>query len=184
MVILLIATSAVVLVCSIPLVVRVFVNQLTRPEVVQDLAKNPDLLAIRIASVNPILDPWVYILLHKSVLTKLLEKIKWLFCKLRLRTPPPSTQSLSFLQRHSSALSSRAPSVLFRQAEANEALSLSHAPGQGQPFLTEVGGGGDPQAGQAAEGTAQSLDVGGKAPSALQVTFTDETGGRLPERCI
>lgn len=34
------------------------------------------------ASVNPILDPWVYILLRKTVVLKLMEKIKWLFCKM------------------------------------------------------------------------------------------------------
>lgn len=34
------------------------------------------------ASVNPILDPWVYILLRKTVVLKLMEKIKFLFCKM------------------------------------------------------------------------------------------------------
>ncbi|XP_035291633.1 prostaglandin E2 receptor EP4 subtype-like [Anguilla anguilla] len=87
MVILLIATSAVVLVCSIPLVVQVFVNQLYRTPVEERIDKNPDLQAIRIASVNPILDPWVYILLRKAVLLKLLEKIKCVFCKIGGRTP-------------------------------------------------------------------------------------------------
>lgn len=41
-----------------------------------------DLQAIRMASVNPILDPWVYILLRKTVVLKLMEKIKCLFCKM------------------------------------------------------------------------------------------------------
>ncbi|CAL1567770.1 unnamed protein product [Knipowitschia caucasica] len=77
MVILLIATSAVVLICSIPLLLRIFVNQIHQKE-------NPpfDLLAVRIASINPILDPWVYILLRKTVVLKLMEKIKCLFCKM------------------------------------------------------------------------------------------------------
>lgn len=43
---------------------------------------NKDLLAIRMASVNPILDPWLYILLRKTVVLKLMEKIKCLFCKM------------------------------------------------------------------------------------------------------
>ncbi|KAJ7988349.1 hypothetical protein DPEC_G00322640 [Dallia pectoralis] len=83
MVILLIATSAVVLVCSIPLVLRVFVNQLSTvgfDASSTPLEQNPDLQAIRIASVNPILDPWIYILLRKTVLLKLVQKIKCLFC--------------------------------------------------------------------------------------------------------
>nr|AIZ08019.1 prostaglandin E2 receptor EP4a [Salmo salar] len=85
MVILLIATSVVVLICSIPLVLRIFVNQLSRVEFdarSTPIEKNPDLHAIRIASVNPILDPWIYILLRKTVLLKLVEKIKYLFCRL------------------------------------------------------------------------------------------------------
>ncbi|KAJ8285448.1 hypothetical protein GJAV_G00026890 [Gymnothorax javanicus] len=83
MVILLIATSVVVLICSIPLVVQVFVNQLYRKPVEQQIDKNPDLKAIRIASANPILDPWIYILLRKAVFLKLLQKIKCLFCNIR-----------------------------------------------------------------------------------------------------
>uniref|UniRef100_A0A668AAB7 Prostaglandin E2 receptor EP4 subtype n=1 Tax=Myripristis murdjan TaxID=586833 RepID=A0A668AAB7_9TELE len=82
MVILLIATSAVVLICSIPLVLRIFVNQLYRNQIDDAKQRNPDLLAIRMASVNPILDPWIYILLRKTVVLKLMEKIKCLFCKM------------------------------------------------------------------------------------------------------
>lgn len=44
--------------------------------------KNPDLLAIRFASTNPILDPWIYILLQKAVLIKLTKNINYLFCKI------------------------------------------------------------------------------------------------------
>ncbi|XP_068560249.1 prostaglandin E receptor 4 (subtype EP4) a [Cebidichthys violaceus] len=82
MVILLIGTSAVVLICSIPLVAQVFLNQLYKTPVELRLDKNPDLRAIRFASFNPILDPWIYILLRKAVLLKLIEKIKCLFCKM------------------------------------------------------------------------------------------------------
>ncbi|KAJ8374730.1 hypothetical protein SKAU_G00053100 [Synaphobranchus kaupii] len=52
MMLLLIVTSLVVLVCSTPLVVRIFVNQTW---LVYDW--DADLQAIRFASVNPILDP-------------------------------------------------------------------------------------------------------------------------------
>lgn len=85
MVILLIGTSAVVLICSIPLVAQVFLNQLYKTPVELRLDKNPDLRAIRFASFNPILDPWIYILLRKAVLLKLIEKIKCLFCKIEAR---------------------------------------------------------------------------------------------------
>ncbi|XP_023133448.1 prostaglandin E receptor 4 (subtype EP4) a [Amphiprion ocellaris] len=82
MVILLIGTSAVILICSIPLVAQVFLNQLYKTPVELRLDKNPDLRAIRFASFNPILDPWIYILLRKAVLLKLIDKIKCLFCKM------------------------------------------------------------------------------------------------------
>lgn len=58
---------------------RIFVNQLHRNG---GLESHRDLLAIRMASVNPILDPWIYILLRKTVVLKLMEKIKCLFCKM------------------------------------------------------------------------------------------------------
>nr|XP_055058587.1 prostaglandin E2 receptor EP4 subtype-like isoform X1 [Misgurnus anguillicaudatus] len=70
---LLILMTIVFLICSIPLVVRIFVNQLYDPSMISS-GGNPDyrsdLLAIRFASFNPILDPWVYILCRKNLLTK------------------------------------------------------------------------------------------------------------------
>ncbi|XP_061093737.1 prostaglandin E2 receptor EP4 subtype-like [Conger conger] len=71
MMLLLIVTSLVVLVCSTPLVVRIFVNQRW---LVNDW--DADLQAIRFASVNPILDPWVYILLRRTVFHKVLSLSK------------------------------------------------------------------------------------------------------------
>lgn len=64
---------------------QVFLNQLYKTPVELRLDKNPDLRAIRFASFNPILDPWIYILLRKAVLLKLIEKIKCLFCKIGAR---------------------------------------------------------------------------------------------------
>ncbi|KAK1896729.1 Prostaglandin E2 receptor EP4 subtype [Dissostichus eleginoides] len=64
----LVMTSAVVLACSAPLVVRVFANCfILKDDPIADLA------AIRIAAVNPILDPWIYILLRRSLFRKLLK---------------------------------------------------------------------------------------------------------------
>ncbi|KAM3865596.1 prostaglandin E receptor 4 (subtype EP4) c [Diretmus argenteus] len=76
---LLIFMTIVVLVCSIPLVVRIFVNQLYDPSYITAGGKpdyRSDLLAIRFASFNPILDPWVYILCRKNLLVKGCEKLK------------------------------------------------------------------------------------------------------------
>ncbi|KAL6104325.1 uncharacterized protein ACO6RY_14079 [Pungitius sinensis] len=76
---LLILMTIVFLVCSIPLVVRIFVNQLYDPAYISAGGKpdyRSDMLAIRFASFNPILDPWVYILCRKNLLLKGCEKLK------------------------------------------------------------------------------------------------------------
>ena len=70
---------------SLPSQAQVFLNQLYKTPVELILEKNPDLRAIRFASFNPILDPWIYILLRKAVLLKLIEKMKCLFCKIGAR---------------------------------------------------------------------------------------------------
>ncbi|KAK2901173.1 hypothetical protein QQF64_014711 [Cirrhinus molitorella] len=76
---LLIFMTIVFLICSIPLVVRIFINQLYDPAYISS-GRSPDyrsdLLAIRFASFNPILDPWVYILCRKNLLTKGCTRIK------------------------------------------------------------------------------------------------------------
>ncbi|KAI1900281.1 hypothetical protein AGOR_G00048370 [Albula goreensis] len=145
MVILLIATSAVILICSIPLVVQVFVNQLYRTPVEERIERNPDLKAIRIASVNPILDPWIYILLRKTVLLKLVEKIKCLFCKIGGRTVQRSDNfHFANSQQCSSVASNDSPYITsweLREVttssqtylylpEKKEGLTEGHNPGQ------------------------------------------------------
>uniref|UniRef100_A0A8C2H4M3 Prostaglandin E receptor 4 (subtype EP4) c n=1 Tax=Cyprinus carpio TaxID=7962 RepID=A0A8C2H4M3_CYPCA len=76
---LLIFMTIVFLICSIPLVVRIFVNQLYDPSYISS-GRSPDyrsdLLAIRFASFNPILDPWVYILCRKNLFTKGCMRLK------------------------------------------------------------------------------------------------------------
>lgn len=72
------------------------------------MEKNPDLRAIRFASFNPILDPWIYILLRKAVLLKLIEKIKCLFCKMGSRGPQtPGNFHCMDAQQLSSVISKR-----------------------------------------------------------------------------
>ncbi|XP_076615097.1 prostaglandin E receptor 4 (subtype EP4) b [Chaetodon auriga] len=207
MVILLIATSAVVLICSIPLVWRIFVNQLYRNQTEGPLAFNEDLLAIRMASVNPILDPWIYILLRKTVVLKLMEKIKCLFCKMGGRGRRNGGQFRCADGRLSSSIVSRdCPSLVSR--ELQEMVSSSQTflyPSEGNPrrssqtgaqcgssppaaqTLTEVEG---PQRGlsqtdledTAPGGPLKDLPVCPKDP-ALHVTFTDETAN-IQEKCI
>ncbi|XP_034534131.1 prostaglandin E2 receptor EP4 subtype-like [Notolabrus celidotus] len=68
MIAVLVTTSAVVLTCSAPLVIRVFANCFMPND-----DHKADLAAIRIAAVNPILDPWIYILLRRSLFQRLLS---------------------------------------------------------------------------------------------------------------
>ncbi|XP_072524826.1 prostaglandin E receptor 4 (subtype EP4) c [Salminus brasiliensis] len=75
----LIIMTVVFLICSIPLVVRIFVNQIYGPTEIAAGMKpdyRSDLLAIRFASFNPILDPWVYILCRRNLFTKICEWLK------------------------------------------------------------------------------------------------------------
>lgn len=65
--------------CASSWQVRIFVNQLYGPTYISAGGKpdyRSDLLAIRFASFNPILDPWVYILCRKNLLLKGCEKLK------------------------------------------------------------------------------------------------------------
>ncbi|MGH0164032.1 UNVERIFIED_CONTAM: hypothetical protein FKN15_046411 [Acipenser sinensis] len=76
---LLIFMTIVFLICSIPLVVQIFMNQLYGPANILAGGKpdyRSDLIAIRFASFNPILDPWVYILCRKNLLIKGCERVK------------------------------------------------------------------------------------------------------------
>lgn len=123
MVILLIATSATVLICSIPLVLRIFVNQLYRAKVDVPIAENPDLQAIRMASVNPILDPWIYILLRKTVVLKLVEKIKCLFCRMGSRRRDQARGHCVDGRCSSSIVSRDCPSLV--TPEVKEVISTS-----------------------------------------------------------
>ncbi|KAM7392596.1 hypothetical protein PAMA_007622 [Pampus argenteus] len=212
MVILLIATSAVVLICSIPLVLRIFVNQLYRNQKEEEsFGLDKDLLAIRMASVNPILDPWIYILLRKTVVLKLMEKIKCLFCKMGGRGRGSGRQFRCADSHFSSSIMSRdSPTLVSR--ELREMVSTSQTflyPSEGHnmrlgSFQAGVQGGSVPPASQTlqvpreAEGPPRGLpqtDLEDAAPGrtlkelpvcsnpALHVTFTDETAN-IQEKCI
>ncbi|KAL4617552.1 prostaglandin E2 receptor EP4 subtype [Arapaima gigas] len=137
MVILLIATSVVVLICSIPLVVRVFVNQLYSFSTKNATSEIPDLQAIRFASVNPILDPWIYILLRKTVVLKLVEKIKCLFCRIggQRQHRPGDLQCVDGL-RTSSVISRDSPILTsrgFREVTSTSQTFL-YLPDSGEGF--------------------------------------------------
>nr|XP_027792005.1 prostaglandin E2 receptor EP4 subtype [Marmota flaviventris] len=189
MVILLIATSLVVLICSIPLVVRVFINQLYQPSVVREISKNPDLQAIRIASVNPILDPWIYILLRKTVLSKAIEKIKCLFCRIGGSRRDRSRQHCSESRRTSSAMSSHSRSFISRELKEISSTSqtllylpdLSESGLAGRNLLPGVPGMGLAQTDTTSLRTlriSETSDSSQGQDSSESVLLVDEVGGR------
>ncbi|XP_053195694.1 prostaglandin E2 receptor EP4 subtype-like [Scomber japonicus] len=210
MVILLIATSAVVLICSIPLVLRIFVNQLFRNQKEEPLGLNKDLLAIRMASVNPILDPWIYILLRKTVVLKLMEKIKFLFCKMGGRGGRRGGQfhctdghlSSSFVSRDSPSLVSRELREMVSSSQVFLYPSEGHS-GRLGSFQSGAQASSSPKAytlqgSQEVERPQRGLsqtDLEDTTPGrplkelpvcsnpALHVTFTDETAN-MQEKCI
>lgn len=61
-------------------------NQLYDPAFISAGGKpdyRSDLVAIRFASFNPILDPWVYILCRKNLLLKGCERLKWTVARVK-----------------------------------------------------------------------------------------------------
>ncbi|KAM4745370.1 prostaglandin E receptor 4 (subtype EP4) a [Anableps anableps] len=169
MVILLIGTSVLVLICSIPLVAQVFLNQLYKTPVELHLDKNPDLRAIRFASFNPILDPWIYILLRKAVFLKLIEKIKCLFCKMGVRRRQQRQGNFPCTDAHqlSSIISSRdSPSLVshdLRDVRSNSQTFLY------MPEETEIDSGSRPK----------ETKLCGSQPSSVrnsQASFSSEKG--------
>ena len=103
---------------------QVFLNQLYKTPVELRLEINPDLRAIRFASFNPILDPWIYILLRKAVLLKVIEQIKCLFCKIGARRQQLQG-NFDCMDAHqlSSVISRDSPSMVSR--DLREASSTS-----------------------------------------------------------
>ncbi|XP_059214713.1 prostaglandin E receptor 4 (subtype EP4) b [Centropristis striata] len=210
MVILLIATSVVVLICSIPLVWRIFANQLSRNQAEESSGLNKDLLAIRMASVNPILDPWIYILLRKTVVLKLMEKIKCLFCKMggrgrrngghfrcadgRLSSSIISRDSPSLVSRELQEMVSTSQTFLYpSEVNSRRSFQLGTQSGSSPPDAQTLQG---PKEVEAPLRGLLQTDLGDRAPDrpvkelpmcpkdpTLHVTFTDETAN-IQERCI
>ncbi|XP_077440819.1 prostaglandin E2 receptor EP4 subtype-like [Vanacampus margaritifer] len=88
----LVMTSLAVVACSAPLVVRVFANRLMLKD-----DSEADLAAIRIASVNPILDPWIYILLRRSLFQRILRLSRQ--CRTRGSSSLPTRGRLFYCER-------------------------------------------------------------------------------------
>lgn len=161
------------------------------------------------ASINPILDPWIYILLRKTVVRKLMEKIKYLFCKMGRRGRSGGRQfHCANGHLNSSIISRDSPSLVSR--ELREMVSGSQTflylpertPDRPGSFRAGTQGGFGPPMLQGPDevkglqtGLLQSdledrergrplkeLPVCHDDP-ALHVTFTDETAHVL-EKCI
>ncbi|XP_052274130.1 LOW QUALITY PROTEIN: prostaglandin E2 receptor EP2 subtype-like [Dreissena polymorpha] len=65
------AITIVFTTCWFPLTIHILINQTTGR-----VNYRADLIGVRLASINQILDPWLYILLRKSVIVKILRTVK------------------------------------------------------------------------------------------------------------
>ncbi|XP_052238678.1 prostaglandin E2 receptor EP4 subtype-like [Dreissena polymorpha] len=72
MAVLLIGITVVFNSCYLPLIIRIVLNQTK----LLPVNMRTDLLVIRFASLNQILDPWVYILLRREVVSRLIFTIR------------------------------------------------------------------------------------------------------------
>lgn len=62
--ILLVVMTIIFVNCSLPLMIRVYINSMGNP----GINRKTDLIVLRFLSANPIIDPWVFIILNPSVL--------------------------------------------------------------------------------------------------------------------
>ncbi|XP_034720404.1 prostaglandin E receptor 2a (subtype EP2) [Etheostoma cragini] len=92
--ILLVFMTIIFIICTMPLVIRVYINSIKDQE-----SHNVDLIVLRFLSVNSIIDPWVFILLSPSVLHFCWASV----CRAPLETSRGSIFKLSIAKGNSPA---------------------------------------------------------------------------------
>ncbi|KAH3741921.1 hypothetical protein DPMN_048651 [Dreissena polymorpha] len=97
MAVLLIGITVVFSSCYFPLIIRIVLNQTK----LLPVNMRTDLLIIRFASLNQILDPWVYILLRREVVSRLIFTIR------KLVSPKHKDAQVRTFRRQDSAYSAR-----------------------------------------------------------------------------
>ncbi|XP_045159568.2 prostaglandin E2 receptor EP4 subtype-like [Mercenaria mercenaria] len=95
MAVLLIGITVVFSSCYLPLMIRILINQTK----LLPVNLRTDLLMIRFASLNQVLDPWVYILLRREVVWKVANTLKKLFSK-----QSKDSETSKFMRQDSSAV--------------------------------------------------------------------------------
>ncbi|KAJ8305383.1 hypothetical protein KUTeg_015928 [Tegillarca granosa] len=98
MLVLLIGITVVFSTSYSPLMVRIIINQTGLVPV----HFPTDLLMIRLASWNQILDPWVYILLRRELVWKVITAVKW-FLGLKQKEPDPELQKSSMIDNNNAS---------------------------------------------------------------------------------
>lgn len=183
---------------------RIFVNQLYRNQKEEPLGLNKDLLAIRMASINPILDPWIYILLRKTVVLKLMEKIKCLFCKMggrghrsgHLCSSIISQDSPSLMSHELREMVSTSQTFLYPSGRNTGRLGSFQSVAQDGPSPTALQTSQGPQEVEGHQRGLSQSDIEDTVPDrplkdpsmclkdqALHVTFPDKTAN-MQEKCI
>ncbi|TDG96134.1 hypothetical protein EPR50_G00236640 [Perca flavescens] len=105
--ILLVFMTIIFIICTMPLVIRVYINSIRDSNSISDSnsirdpeeSRNLDLIALRFISINSIIDPWVFILLSPSVLHFCWASV----CRDSLETSRGSIFKLSIAKRNSPA---------------------------------------------------------------------------------
>ncbi|CAK8689608.1 prostacyclin receptor-like isoform X2 [Clavelina lepadiformis] len=82
MMVLLFLMTCVFILCYLPLLVRIIINQITAMNNTTDPTASWNLFAVHMAAINPVLDPWVYILCRRETIVGFFNALKLLVtCK-------------------------------------------------------------------------------------------------------
>lgn len=154
-------------------------NQLQGSQRDERLELSRDLQAIRMASINPILDPWVYILLRKTVVLKLTQKIKCLFCKMGERQRGESSRfRCADVGLSSSIISRDCPSSMSHELQdpVNTSQTLLFLTEGHHKRQTQVGPARDevPRSGFSQGGLESVAHDRPVKDSSIQTTFTEQ----------
>lgn len=122
--ILLALMTGVMVVCSLPLTIRGFTQA-----VAPDSSEMGDLLAFRFNALNPILDPWVFILFRKAVF----QRLQIWVCRL-LPIPTEGFSQTTLSQPASGRKESGPPAALGAKEEENWVSLPAWREGQGPPL--------------------------------------------------
>ncbi|XP_076823289.1 prostacyclin receptor-like [Clavelina lepadiformis] len=115
MIIQLLVITSIFVICWLPLMIRILINQLGHEKFPEG-----DRVAVWLVAANPVLDPWVYILFRSTVKRQVLGVLRKLFCR-----KPQRRDSSSWVSKRSSPQYS--PQALSSRRDTR--ITVFHPPG-------------------------------------------------------